>query len=72
MLRIRSPFRLLEWMGLNALLVFVLGACGILETGLRTLYWVRPEQNLVRTFSLSGLLCNFWECTISLIDFQFA
>ncbi|GAQ81409.1 heparan-alpha-glucosaminide N-acetyltransferase [Klebsormidium nitens] len=46
-LRIRTPFRLLEWMGLNALLVFVLGACGILETGLRTLYWVRPEQNLI-------------------------
>lgn len=57
---VRFYTKLFEWMGRNALLVFVLGACGVLEAVVRGLYWESPDQNLVVLMQtwLYGLIQN--------------
>ncbi|XP_071712305.1 uncharacterized protein [Rutidosis leptorrhynchoides] len=43
----RTPFLLFEWIGMNAMLVFVLGAQGILGGFVNGWYYKNPENNLV-------------------------
>lgn len=45
---IRAPFLFLEWIGMNAMLVFVLGAQGVLAGFVKGWFYEKPENNLVR------------------------
>lgn len=38
---------LLQWMGMNALIIYALGACDFFSAGLQGFYWRSPENNLV-------------------------
>ncbi|KAK8967531.1 hypothetical protein KSP40_PGU006401 [Platanthera guangdongensis] len=44
---IRKPSLLLQWMGMNALLVYVLAACELFPAALQGFYWRSPSNNLV-------------------------
>ncbi|KAH7837192.1 hypothetical protein Vadar_010840 [Vaccinium darrowii] len=44
---IRKPTMVLQWMGMNALIIFALGACELFPAALQGLYWHSPENNLV-------------------------
>ena len=44
---IRAPFLFLEWIGMNAMLVFVLGAQGILAGFVKGWFYEKPYNNLV-------------------------
>lgn len=44
---IRKPTMVLQWMGMNALIIFALGACELFPAALQGLYWRSPENNLV-------------------------
>ncbi|KAM7468220.1 hypothetical protein LguiB_015782 [Lonicera macranthoides] len=46
---LRSPFLFLEWIGMNAMLVFVLGAQAILAGFINGWYYKTPDNNLVST-----------------------
>ncbi|XP_024393658.1 uncharacterized protein [Physcomitrium patens] len=43
----RGPTFLLEWLGQNALLMYVLVAEGVFPAALQGIYWRKPENNLV-------------------------
>jgi heparan-alpha-glucosaminide N-acetyltransferase len=43
----RLPTLLFKWMGMNALLMYTLVACGILPAALKGFYWGSPDNNLV-------------------------
>lgn len=43
----RKPFLLLEWMGMNALLIYVLAAEKIFSDFIGAIYWDSPHNNLV-------------------------
>lgn len=45
--RFRKPTVLLQWMGMNALLIYALAACDLFSAGLQGFYWHSPENNLV-------------------------
>lgn len=45
--RIRKPMILLQWMGMNALVLYALAACEIFPAALQGFYWDSPENNLV-------------------------
>ncbi|ONK78715.1 uncharacterized protein A4U43_C02F21680 [Asparagus officinalis] len=42
-----KPFRLLQWMGMNALVVYMLAACELFPAAIQGFYWRSPENNLV-------------------------
>lgn len=44
---LRMPFLFLEWIGMNAMLVFVMGAQGILAGFINGWYYEHPANNLV-------------------------
>uniref|UniRef100_A0A0D9ZUF9 Heparan-alpha-glucosaminide N-acetyltransferase catalytic domain-containing protein n=1 Tax=Oryza glumipatula TaxID=40148 RepID=A0A0D9ZUF9_9ORYZ len=46
-INIKKPFILFQWMGMNALIVYVLAACEIFPTLVQGFYWRSPENNLV-------------------------
>ncbi|XP_048336296.2 uncharacterized protein LOC107426274 isoform X3 [Ziziphus jujuba] len=43
----RKPMMLLQWMGMNALIVYALAACDLFPAALQGFYWESPENNLV-------------------------
>ncbi|XP_022640651.1 heparan-alpha-glucosaminide N-acetyltransferase isoform X2 [Vigna radiata var. radiata] len=43
----RKPTILLQWMGMNALVVYALAACDIFPAAIQGFYWHSPENNLV-------------------------
>ncbi|KAM5576064.1 hypothetical protein ABKV19_014805 [Rosa sericea] len=43
----RKPTVLLQWMGMNALLIYAFAACDLFSVGLQGFYWQSPENNLV-------------------------
>jgi len=45
---IRTPFLFLEWIGMNAMLVYVLVAEGIFAAFVNGWYYEDPEKSLVR------------------------
>lgn len=47
---VRRPTILLQWMGLNALIVYALAACELFPAAIQGFYWRSPENNLVRVF----------------------
>ncbi|KAA8549110.1 hypothetical protein F0562_000794 [Nyssa sinensis] len=44
---IRKPTVVLQWMGMNALIIYALAACDLFPAALQGLYWRLPENNLV-------------------------
>jgi len=46
----RRPTVLLEWMGLNALLIYALAACDLFAAAIQGFYWKSPQNNVVVTF----------------------
>ncbi|KAJ8443994.1 hypothetical protein Cgig2_020840 [Carnegiea gigantea] len=44
---IRKPVILLQWMGMNALILYALAACEIFPAALQGFYWGSPHNNLV-------------------------
>jgi hypothetical protein len=45
---IRTPFLFLEWIGMNAMLVFVMAAQGIFAAFVNGWYYEDPSKSLVR------------------------
>lgn len=45
--QLRKPTVLLQWMGMNALIVYALAACDIFPAVIQGFYWRSPENNLV-------------------------
>lgn len=54
----RKPVVLLQWMGMNALIVYALAACDIFPAAVQGFYWRSPENNLV-SFRLPFLVPSF-------------
>lgn len=58
---LRTPFLFLEWIGMNAMLVFVLGAQGILAAFVNGWYYESPDKSLVsngwRLIWLKNMVC---------------
>nr|CAB3460288.1 unnamed protein product [Digitaria exilis] len=46
-IHIKKPFILFQWMGMNALIVYILAACELFPTLIQGFYWRSPENNLV-------------------------
>ncbi|XP_006654067.3 heparan-alpha-glucosaminide N-acetyltransferase-like [Oryza brachyantha] len=46
-INIKKPFILFQWMGMNALIVYVLAACELFPAVVQGFYWRSPENNLV-------------------------
>lgn len=60
---IRKPVVLLQWMGMNALLIYALAACEIFPEAVQGFYWGSPESNLVdvtESFLQEVLSSNKW------------
>ncbi|XP_058755962.1 uncharacterized protein LOC131629184 isoform X2 [Vicia villosa] len=47
--RLRKPTVLLQWMGMNALIVYALAACDIFPAVIQGFYYRSPENNLIDT-----------------------
>lgn len=45
--KFRKPTILLQWMGMNALVVYALAACELFPAAVQGFYWQTPENNLV-------------------------
>ncbi|KAK1403375.1 heparan-alpha-glucosaminide N-acetyltransferase-like [Heracleum sosnowskyi] len=56
---IRAPFLFLEWIGMNAMLVFVLGAQGVLAGFVKGWFYEKPENNLV-SWILDHVFIDVW------------
>ncbi|KAK9733761.1 hypothetical protein RND81_04G090600 [Saponaria officinalis] len=60
---ITKPVMLLQWMGMNAFLIYALAACEILPILLQGFYWGSPANNLVdgtESFLQNVLNSNSW------------
>ncbi|AQK49360.1 heparan-alpha-glucosaminide N-acetyltransferase-like protein [Zea mays] len=56
---LRTPFLFLEWIGMNAMLVFVLGAQGILAAFVNGWYYGSPDNTLVN-WIVKHVFVNVW------------
>ncbi|KAL6868295.1 hypothetical protein ACP4OV_015140 [Aristida adscensionis] len=56
---LRTPFLFLEWIGMNAMLVFVLGAQGILAAFVNGWYYESPDTTLVH-WIVKHVFVNVW------------
>nr|CAB3486956.1 unnamed protein product [Digitaria exilis] len=54
----RRPTAAMEWMGMHALMIYVLIACNILPIFIHGFYWKEPKNNLV-SFSTVGCCASF-------------
>ncbi|KAJ7973031.1 Heparan-alpha-glucosaminide N-acetyltransferase [Quillaja saponaria] len=45
--QVRKPMVLLQWTGMNALIVYSLAACELFPAAVQGFYWCSPENNLV-------------------------
>lgn len=48
---------LVQWMGLNALIIYAVAACDLLPAALQGFYWRSPENNLVSLITVNIYLC---------------
>ena len=46
----------LEWMGMHALMIYVLAACNVFPIFLQGFYWGKPGNNIVNSLSYSCLI----------------
>ncbi|XP_068662091.1 uncharacterized protein [Aristolochia californica] len=49
----RKPTILLQWMGMNALIVYALAACELFPAAIQGFYWRSPQNNLVSATQMS-------------------
>ncbi|KAK1317947.1 hypothetical protein QJS10_CPA05g00289 [Acorus calamus] len=59
----RRPTILLQWMGMNALIVYALAACELFPAAIQGFYWRSPENNLIKvteTLLQAGLHSKRW------------
>ncbi|XP_010249387.1 PREDICTED: heparan-alpha-glucosaminide N-acetyltransferase [Nelumbo nucifera] len=50
----RRPTMILEWMGMHALMIYILAACNILPVLLQGFYWKKPENNILRLIGIGS------------------
>ena len=50
----RKPTMILQWMGMNALIIYALAACDLFPAAIQGLYLGSPENNMVRLCFLFG------------------
>ncbi|KAF6170797.1 hypothetical protein GIB67_015749 [Kingdonia uniflora] len=50
----RRPTFILEWMGMHALMIYVLIACNLLPIILQGIYWKKPEHNILRLIGIGS------------------
>ncbi|KAM7276546.1 hypothetical protein ACFE04_018412 [Oxalis oulophora] len=56
---IKKPTTLLQWVGMNALIVYALAACDVFPAALQGFFWRSPENNLVNgTEQLLQIMVN--------------
>ncbi|KAG9447380.1 hypothetical protein H6P81_013508 [Aristolochia fimbriata] len=48
------PTLLMEWMGTNALMIYILAACNVLPVMLQGFYWKKPENNFLRLIGIGS------------------
>lgn len=48
----RRPTFILEWMGMHALMIYILAACNLLPFFLQGFYWKKPENNILRLIGI--------------------
>ncbi|KHG08514.1 Heparan-alpha-glucosaminide N-acetyltransferase [Gossypium arboreum] len=56
---LRTPFLFLEWIGMNSMLIFVLGAQGILAAFINGWYYNKPDKTLV-TWIQTHIFIDAW------------
>lgn len=64
----RTPFLFLEWIGMNAMLVFVMAAQGIFAAFINGWYYETPDNSLVSSIVYS--LRNLVVCVMHVITFR--
>lgn len=55
-IHIKKPFILFQWMGMNALIVYILAACELFPTLIQGFYWRSPENNLVNVLCVAKFM----------------
>ncbi|KAL6350137.1 hypothetical protein AAG906_004075 [Vitis piasezkii] len=50
----RRPTIVMEWMGMHALMIYILAACNILPVFLQGFYWRRPQNNIFRLIGIGA------------------
>jgi hypothetical protein len=55
-IHIKKPFILFQWMGMNALIVYVLAACELFPTLIQGFYWRSTENNLVNVLCVARFM----------------
>ncbi|XP_073008214.1 uncharacterized protein [Typha latifolia] len=50
----RRPSFVVEWMGIHALMIYVLLACNILPLMIQGFYWRKPQNNLLKVIGIGG------------------
>ncbi|GLJ49321.1 hypothetical protein SUGI_1042540 [Cryptomeria japonica] len=48
----RCVTKILEWMGMNALIIYVLAACNVFAAALQGFYWRYPEYNIINLLGI--------------------
>lgn len=57
------PLVLLQWIGMNALIVYALAACELFPVAVQGFYWKSPRNNLVFIFLFSSSIFSFYPMT---------
>lgn len=57
---IRKPMIILQWVGMNALIIYALAACDVFPAAVQGFYWRSPEYNLVILLSPMFLYSLFY------------
>ena len=68
----RTPFLFLEWIGMNAMLVFVMAAQGIFAAFINGWYYETPDNSLVSiivVYSLGNLILCIYMTTLEKPDY---
>ena len=55
----------MEWMGMHALMIYILAACNVFPIFLQGFYWGSPHNNIVISLSLS-----YFDIIIFYYDFE--
>ncbi|KAK9272153.1 hypothetical protein L1049_002524 [Liquidambar formosana] len=48
----RRPVMVIEWMGMHALMIYILAACNVLPLVLQGFYWRKPQNNILRLIGI--------------------
>ncbi|XP_022728071.1 heparan-alpha-glucosaminide N-acetyltransferase-like isoform X2 [Durio zibethinus] len=59
-----KPVVLLQWMGMNALIIYALAACDIFPAAVQGFYWGSPENNLLSSSLTLKICISYWMKTL--------